>query len=184
MDPPHDFEVETGLREGIYQAVHNGNYKHGAFKTQITPSTDSLAAIKIFVDSPITTTPEKTKLRWIRQAILHHRRNSSKSRNTLEVILTAMAWLTNILAGNLSKPRIPVRPTIIQSYNPDGTIYRTAAYDHTSEKVTMLPGVPDLEESDEDGPATGAQANKDKQEESKNVEKKKYMKSGKYETTD
>jgi hypothetical protein len=178
MDLPKDGDIEAGLRKMIYQAVHDKDYKHGASKTQITPSTDSLAAMKIFIASSIITAADKSRFRTVEHAIVYHRRWHNSDPDAFAVISRAMSWLRYIFEDDHIR-RNTFLPTILQRYNEDGSIDRTVTVDVDGNVESVYWALHHSERR----PAKDARASEDEQEES-DAEKEEITHSSTRETTD
>ncbi len=137
-------ELEPNQRSTFHHAVHHRNYKDGAFKSEITASTDVLDTINIFLASPLTTEWEKDKFRAAGQAIFdvrHH--NAGDTQNGRLIVLAVLMELITVFERDQIKRGIDVPPMIAQIFDREGNLKETTTCD-TYGNVTAIPGGPDL----------------------------------------
>lgn len=137
-------ELEACQRSTFNIAVHDTSYKNGAFKNQITASTDVLDSIKIFIDSPLTTEWEKDKFRAAGQAIFdvrhHHTGDTEQGRWT---VLLEFYELTTVFEKDMFERGLNAPSLIAQTIDRKGNVKETTTCD-TYGNVTAIPGGPDL----------------------------------------
>jgi hypothetical protein len=61
----------NAVQQTFYMAVHDHNFKKGAFKDQITKSTSALEAADIFLASNLLTKEEKEPIRKMRTGLAY-----------------------------------------------------------------------------------------------------------------
>jgi hypothetical protein len=135
--------IELGVYDTISNGVHRATYKNGAFKTQIQPSTDPLDAIRIFIDSPLTTEPEKAKFRATGQKIQEYRHGPRDDRTAFQALFQPMQWLESIFQDDQRRRGIDPSPAVHQRYKADGSVEQTQIFDDDG-TVTTMPGGPDF----------------------------------------
>jgi len=143
MVMPTAHDTECLLHEVINFGVHRATYKNGAFKTQIQPSTDPIDAIRIFIDSPLTTNTEKAKFRILEQKILNYRRDPRDDGTAYMELFASMLWLESNFVDDQRRRGIAIPPTVLQTYKADGSVRRTHSIDDDG-TFTSIAGGPDL----------------------------------------
>lgn len=129
------------LQTRIHDEVHMENYKHGAFKDQITLSTDVFNAIKILTDSPLTTEPEKAKF-WEtgRMISVFKSLQANIAHMNRMHTLGAVCWIEHLFDDDQVKRDVYVPPLVAHMFDGDGNLTKTQTCDIYGNVTTTSKG--------------------------------------------
>jgi hypothetical protein len=138
-------------KETLLLATHERNFKNGAFKTQITPSTNIIDGIDIFIASPLLSEKEKAVFSDAGASIVRVLTGSSRMTSfdlTVEMMMVTQR-VTDFFDEDGKKQGQYIPPMMIQSFGKDGKLEKTFEITDEGTKTTkggefgVVPSAPD-----------------------------------------
>lgn len=125
-------------QDTFFIAAHDWNFKDGAFKREITPSTNVIDGFDIFIASAKLSKDEKTVLSDARASMVKVLVTGSRMTSwelTMEM-MTFTERVTNIFETDSKKRGMYVPPTMIQSFDANGKVVNTFEFANDGVKTT------------------------------------------------
>lgn len=129
----------------IIMAVHDYDYKQGAFKHVITQDLSALEMTNIMLASPLLNDWEKAETSAVRDVLIDYEKDKWANLSPTEILLKTLPTTNfcNIFDKDMEKRGLYVPPMLAQVYDPEtGHVTETHTVDNAGNGQFMRGGVP------------------------------------------